>query len=382
MNGTELTAADLGRWQMRAGIAGGVALGLCGIGAAADPAQLWRSYLVGYLFWFGITLGCFALLMLHHMVGGGWGAVIRRLLESGTRTLPLMAVALLPVLLNLPSLYVWARPDALAHDPALEHKTFYLNVPFFLARTAFYFAVWLGLSHLLNKASALQDREGMAAGRGRLQTLSAPGLLLYGFTASFASVDWVMSLEPHWFSTIYGVIFMVGGALSTLAFVIVALLLMGDRKPISDTLKPSHFHDLGTLMFAFVMLWAYTCFSQFLIIWAGNIPEETPWYLRRFHGGWGWIAWGLVGFHFALPFLLLLVREYKRRVRVLAMVAGGMLLMRLVDLFWVVAPAFHENHLQVHWLDLAAPVGVGGIWIAYFLAQLRKRPLAPLEGSL
>ncbi len=382
MNGAASTLADLARFERRALIAGAAALALCVPGMLADPAQMLRSYLVAYLFWMGIALGCFALLMLHHMVGGGWGAVIRRLLESGTRTLPLMALLLAPVLLNLPKLYLWARPEVVSHDEVLLHKTAYLNVPFFLGRTAFYFAVWLALAWLLNRWSAEQDRAGIAAARSRLQAISAPGLLLFGLTVTFASIDWVMSLEPHWYSTIYGVIFMVGSALSTLAFVVIMLMLLSTRRPMSDTLRASHFHDLGNLMLAFVMLWAYTSLSQFLIIWMGNLPEETPWYLTRLNGGWGWVAAALVLFHFALPFLLLLARENKRRVRVLAGLAVAMLAIRLADIFWVVAPAFHEEHLKVHWLDLIAPVGVGGLWFAYFLRQLRSRPLEPLEGSL
>jgi hypothetical protein len=241
----------------------------------------------------------------------------------------------------------------------------------------FYFTVWLALAYFLNKWSAEQDLAPSPSLKTRLRNLSGPGLVLWGLTITFASVDWVMSLEPHWFSTIYGAIFMVGQALATLAFVIIALMVLADREPFRDFLKPSHFHDLGNLMFAFVMLWAYVVFSQFLIIWAGNLPEETPWYVRRLNGGWGWIALSLVVFQFALPFLLLLVRENKRRIGVLASIAGIILAMRLLDLYWVVTPAFYQNRIHIHWMDVAAPVAIGGIWIAAFVWQLKKRPLLP-----
>ncbi len=379
MNG--YTAVDFDRFQRRAGAAGILALAACAAGAAGSPDQFFRSYLFAYLFWIGIALGCFAIVMLHHLVGGSWGVVIRRLLESGAGTLPLMAVLILPLLAGLPRLYVWARPEAVAGDELLRHKAPYLNVPFFLGRLAFYFAVWIMLAHLLNKWSEEQDRTLSPRVKARLQLLSGPGLVLYGLTVTFASVDWVMSLEPHWFSTIYGILFMTGEALATLAFVILALLVLVRRKPMADVLRPAHFHDLGNLMLAFVMLWAYVCFSQFLIIWSGNLPEEIPWYLRRLDGGWAWVAVALLVFHFALPFVLLLSRQNKQRLEILAGIAGGVLLVRLVDLFWMVMPAFHPGGFRVHWMDLLMPVGIGGLWLAAFVWRLKRRPLLPAEGG-
>ncbi|HXG33601.1 MAG TPA: hypothetical protein VNJ11_09560 [Bryobacteraceae bacterium] len=379
MNG--YTPADFDRFQRRAGAAGILALVACAAGAAGSPDQFFRSYLFAYLFWIGIALGCFAIVMLHHLVGGSWGVVIRRLLESGAGTLPLMAVLILPLLAGLPRLYVWARPEAVAGDELLRHKAPYLNVPFFLGRLVFYFAVWIVLAHLLNKWSEEQDRTLSPQVKARLQLLSGPGLVLYGLTVTFASVDWVMSLEPHWFSTIYGILFMTGEALATLAFVILALLVLVRRKPMADVLRPGHFHDLGNLMLAFVMLWAYVCFSQFLIIWSGNLPEEIPWYLRRLDGGWAWVAVALIVFHFALPFVLLLSRQNKQRLEILAGIAGGVLLVRLVDLFWMVMPAFHPGGFRVHWMDLLMPVGIGGLWLAAFVWRLKRRPLLPAEGG-
>jgi hypothetical protein len=373
MNGTEYTFHSVSKAQRTALAVGGIALAACVLGAMASPAQFFQSYLVAYLFWVGIALGCFAIVMLHNLVGGGWGMVIRRLLESGTKTLPLMAALVVPLLFGLRYLYLWARPEVVAGDELLQHKSPYLNVPFFLGRTAFYFAVWLLLSYLLNKWSD----NGLP--QGRAKSLSGPGILVYGLTVTFASVDWVMSLEPHWFSTIYGVIFIVGQALASLAFLIVVLMMLARTEPMAGALKPSHFHDLGNLMLAFVMLWAYVAFSQYLIIWSGNLPEELPWYVKRLRGGWGWFAGALIVLHFALPFLLLLARANKRRLGMLAAIAGGMIVMRLVDLYWIVTPAFHGKQLHLHWMDLLAPVGVGGVWLAVFLGNLKKHPLLPAE---
>ena len=359
---------------------GAAGLAVCLIGAFINPDQFFRSWLVAYLYWAAIPLGCFALLMLHHMVGGAWGIVIRRLLESGTRTIPLLAVLVLPILAQLPRLYLWARPGVMETDHLLHEKAAYLNIPFFLGRTAFYFAIWIFLSWLLNKWSQQQEN-GDAGAKGKLQQLAGPGLILYGLTVTFAVVDWVMSLEPHWYSTIYGMIFMIGQALATIAFVVIALRLLSDRRPMSDLLKPSHFHDLGNLMLAFVMLWAYTNISQFIIIWSGNLPEETPWYYTRLNGGWGAIAVVLVVLHWAIPFLILLVRKNKQQAKILASLAVFMLFMRLVDLIWVVAPSFHEHGISLHWLDLAAPVAVGGLWVGFFTWQLGRRSLEPLEAA-
>jgi len=364
------------RVQSRSLIIGLTALAIAMAGAFLSPKQFLRSYLVAYLFWVGIALGSAAIVMLHHLVGGRWGFVIRRMLESATKTLPLMALLSLPIFFGARQLYAWALPG---NDHAVDHKSLYLNLPFFVIRSLIYFGSWIVLAYFLNKWSAEQDRTAERSITRRLQLLSGPGLLLYGLTVTFASIDWVMSLEPHWFSTIYGILFMVGQALSTLAFVTAILMLLSPYPPISEVVTPDHFHDLGNLMLAFVMLWAYVAFSQFLIIWSGNLPEEIPWYLSRLRGGWQWIALFLFLFHFLVPFLLLLARATKRRMRVLSGLAISMIVMRLVDLFWMVSPAFHPHGLYVHWMDFITPVAIGGLWVAMFVWQLKARPLLPLH---
>ena len=374
MNDAARETVGLARAERGALVVGASGLAACLVGGVLSPAQLFRSWLVGYLFWIAIALGSLALLMLHHMVGGNWGYVIRRQLEAATRTLPLMAALAAPLVAGIHQIYSWSHPGHVSPS-----KSLYLNVPFFVARTAIYFAAWMTLAFFLNRMSREQDRTGDPGIARRLQLVSGPGLVVYGLTVTFASVDWVMSLEPHWFSTIYGMLFMVGQALTTLAFVIAALWLLAGREPLAGVVTPGHFHDLGNLMLAFVMLWAYLAVSQFLIIWSGNLPEEIPWYLARLRGGWQRIALVLVLFHFAAPFLLLLQRGIKKRMRAIGTLALAVLALRLVDLYWMVAPAFHPTGLRVHWLDLAAPAGIGGLWVWFFLRRLQAQPMLPLH---
>jgi hypothetical protein len=373
--------AEFDALQKRAAIVGALA-SLAGIaGLASDPLQFYRSYLVAWLFWLGIGLGSLAIVMLHRMTGGSWGFAIRRLLESGMRTLPLLAVLFVPIAIGMTRLYPWTDEAAVAHDPILQHKAVYLNSSFFLARTAIFFAVWIGSAALMLRLSGRADRTGDSRHDRRARFFSGPLVAVYGVSMTLAAVDWAMSLEPHWFSTMYGVIFVVGQALSTLAFALVASSWLQRREPFRRWLSADHFHDLGNLTFAFLLLWAYASFSQFLIIWSGDVGEETPWYLARTRGGWQAVALALVVLHFALPFLLLLWRRIKRDTSVLPYVALLLLAMRFVDLFWLVGPAFHPEGLSVHWLDLVLPVAIGGIWLAFFVHHLKGRPLLSLQDA-
>ena len=369
--------------QRRAWLVGAAGVVLALLGVWLNLAQFFRAYLVAYLFWSGLSLGCLALLMLHHVVGGAWGAMIRRVLEAGTRTLPLMVVLFVPLLYGLTTLYSWSRPEVVAHDVLLQHKSAYLNVPFFVQRAAAYFAIWLIVMFFLNHWSRQQERVAGAPQerpvQRRLRLLSAPGLMLYVLTVTFAAVDWVMSLEPHWYSTLYGVVILVGQMLAALALAIVLITQLAEAPPVSTVLTPQHLHDLGNLLLAFVMLWAYIGFSQFLIIWAGNLPEEVPWYIHRTQGGWEWLGRFVLLLHFGLPFVVLLSRTSKRRAQVLGRLAAGLLVMHLLELFWLVLPAFSPSSLAIHWLDVGLPIGMGGLWMAVFVWQLQRRALLPLH---
>jgi hypothetical protein len=379
---------QLSRRALYVGIAG---LAVSAILAFFNVEQFFRSYLLAYVFWIGIVLGCLAILMVQHMSGGAWGLVIRRVLEAATRTFLPMALLFIPLAVGQKFIYIWANPEAAAGNPVLvrllEHKEPYLNIPFFLARVAFYFLVWIGVTYFLNKWSLEQDRTGDRRITRKMQVLSGPGLVLYGLTVTFASIDWVMSLEPEWFSTIYGILFMGGQGVSAMAFIIAVLVLLKNRKPFSEILAPRHFHDLGKLLLAFIMLWAYFSFSQFLIIWSGNLPEEIPWYIRRLQGPFKWVGLVLVIFHFALPFMMLLSRDLKRNARRLAVLAVAVIIVRLVDLYWLIAPEFHHGEFHLHLLDIIVPIGLGGIWVWFFCRQLKNRPLLPvgdpeLEGAI
>jgi hypothetical protein len=368
--------------RIERGAAAAAALGLlgCAVGFFTSGDQFYRSYLFAYLFWAGLAVGCLSITMINHLTGGLWGLLVRRPLEAGTRTFGLLAVLFLPVALGLGRLYPWVHPG---EDEALREKALYLNVPFFLGRTVFYFAVWMTLAHLLGKWSLELDKGESRELSRRLRGLSGGGLVLLGLTITFSSVDWAMSLAPHWFSTIYGILFMVGQALSALAFVIALVALLANEHPVSEAARPATLQDLGKLLLAFTMLWAYVNLSQFLIAWSGNVAEETPFYVRRLQGGWQWAGLALVAFHFVLPFVLLLSRDLKRNANLLGALASGVLLVRLLDLFWLIGPDLtghgHEAPaFALHWLDVAAPVGLGGLWLLLFVRQLRARPLLPL----
>ncbi len=380
-----VTRADvpaIARLQQRAMILALVGLVAGAIGAFTDRDQFFQSWLIGFLFCLGMTLGCLGLLMLQHLSGGQWGLVGRRVFEAAARTLPLLALFFVPILFAMPTLFLWARPDVVEKDKILLAKAPYLNVPFFTGRAVVYFAFWILCAWLLTKWSAAQDRGEEAvdpAGMVRFRTLSAPALLILVLSITFASTDWVMSLDPHWYSTIFGLLTTAGYGLSALAFTIAVLATVGASGELAGHLTPRHFHDLGKLLFAFTMLWAYLSFSQFLIIWSGNLPEEIPWYIERMRGGWGVVAIALVLGHFALPFLLLLSRDLKRSSRWLARVAVFIIMMRLVDIIWLVAPVFEPHGFPIHWMDVAVPAGLAGVWLFLFARHLRNHPLMPLN---
>ncbi|MDQ6705433.1 MAG: hypothetical protein M3Z85_05655 [Acidobacteriota bacterium] len=371
-------SGDLRGWQSKSLIVGVIGLLLCIVGFVLDRQQFFRSYLIGFFFWMGMGLGCMGLLMMHHLSGGAWGMVIRRPLESGTRGVYLMIPLFLPLVLGMGTLYSWTRPDA-AHDAVLQAKSFYLNQPFFFARIVFYFLIWGVMVFLLNKWSIDQDRGGPMPWANKLESFSGPGLVVYALTITFASVDLLMSLDPHWFSTVYGLLVMIGQGLSALAFMIAVIVLLATRPPLSNVITRRHLHDLGKLLLAFVMLWAYLSFSQLIIIWSGNLPEEIPWYVNRFNGGWLYVGWVLLLFHFVLPFLMLLSQRLKKNPKKLLFVAVWVIIIRLVDVFWLVEPNFDKGALRLHWMDLAAPIGIGGVWIWWFLRQLQQQPLLPVN---
>jgi len=369
--------AAVGRLQTLGLIAGGIGLVLSVLGFVLSRDYFFRGYLVGWVYWTGLSLGCLAIAMVGHLSGGDWAVVIRRVLEAGSRVLPWMLLLFIPIALGMPNLYEWARPEASA-DPILKLKQAYLNRDFFLVRQIVYFAIWSALAFSLSRLSRRQDNGGDASLLGRMRVISAPGLIIYCLTVTFASVDWLMSLQPHWFSTIYGFYLIASQGLLAFAFLIVMALFLSRSEPMAGIYQPRHFHDWGKLMFAFVMIWAYFSYSQWLITWAGNLPEEISFFLPRVRGGFGWVAILIVLFHFTVPFALLLSRDLKRNARTVGLVALGLMFMRWVELFWQVEPAFHERHAAFDWLYLAAPLFIGGVWLFCFASTLKSRPLLPI----
>ncbi len=344
--------------------------------AFIQPQQFYRAYLLGFMLWLGVALGSMAILMIRHLTGGGWGMVIRRILGAAMRTVPLLAVLFIPILLGLGYLYPWAQDLEGASAQLLRIHEKYLYPSFFFYRAIFYFAIWNLLSFLLSKWSKETDHPGSPDHTDRFKAIAGPGLILYGFTISFAAIDWVMSLDPSWISTIFGLVVLIGQVLSAMCFAVVVERILFDYKPMSEMLKPDFVHDHGKWMLAFTMVWAYFNFSQWLIIWAGNLPPEITFYMTRLHGGWASIGLILVIFGFAVPFAILLSRPFKRNIHKLVWLAVWMLLIRYVDMFWIIEPNFSKT-LSVTLADIVVPIAIGGFWLSYFFYNLGALPLLP-----
>jgi hypothetical protein len=366
-------------FQTKALVVGIVCLVITLIELFLHPTQFFRSYLFGVVFWLGIGLSLMGILMLQHLVVGKWGFALRRPLESGARTLMWFWPFFVPVVLGMHYLYIWTHPAAVAADPALQMKHFYLNVPGYIIRQIVYFVLWIILAYFLTRWSGQQDETADPDLVRRMRNLSGPGLAIYGFTVSFAGFDWVMSLQPHFFSTIYGMMFVVTEAVGGMAFITLAAYFISKRWPMNELVQPSQFHDFGNLLLVFTLLWAYLGFDQFLIIWSGNLQNEIPWYVSRINRHWAGIAIGLVVLHFAVPFLLLLQRFITFRKQYLAGVAGLMFVMSIVDLFWLMQPSYEKVGPEFHWCDWVALIGLGGIFLAIYCSQLKRKPLVPLH---
>ena len=377
----ERPAAEISRLGSRSLVLGVVGLAAAAGGYAAAGDAFWQSYLIAYIFWIGLTLGSLAVLMVQYLSGGAWGLVSRRILEASTRTLPLMALLFVPIWLNLAKIYPWVAPDPGNEKlmEAIHLKGAYLNPQFFGLRAILFFVIWGALIFVLNKWSREQDEhETMLPGPmdRRFRVISGPGLVLYVLTITFMSVDWIMSLDPSWYSTIFGILTLGGQGLSTMAFTILVMAMLVRFRPMSEVADAKKFHDLGKLMFAFVMLWAYFSVSQLLIIWSANLPEEIPFYLARLNGPWYPVSVALLLGQFVLPFLLLLSASFKRNPKVVKWIALFILVMRVVDITWTIGPVFRLGS-GLSWVDFAVVLAMGGLWLFLFFRNLAGRALLP-----
>ena len=346
-------------------------------GAFISPKDFFQSYLLGYVFWFHIALGHLAILLIHHLAGGRWAFVPRRFFETGATTIPVMALFFIPILVGMQYLYPWTNAELVAESHLLEYKAgWWLNVPFFIGRTVLYFAIWIGLALILSKLSLKQDETGDPNISERLKRISALGMILAVLSSTFAAYDWMMSADPLWYSSMYGVIFMGGQAIIAIATAILLLRYMSLRdEKLGEQATIYIFNDLGNFLLAFTSFWAYVSFSQYLILWSANLPETITWYVTRGNGGWQYVAMFLALFGFIIPFLILLSRRNKRNIKMLMALASLAIVMRFVDLFWILIPTYYPEGFHIHWLNIVVPVGIGGVFIALYIWQLKGKSL-------
>jgi hypothetical protein len=367
------------RVQTPALAVGVISVAIAAFGWFSNAPAFYKAWLPAFLFWFMIAAGALGVLMLQYVTGGEWGVLIRRPLGAAARTIPLFLLFGIPVALGLQHIYVWANHEVVAHDPLLQKKELWLNPTAWIVRALVYFALWSLWAWRVRLLSLDFAKTRSPYTELSRRKWAASGLLMIVLTLTFASIDWVMSLEPKWYSSMFGISFTVGAGLSAFAFVTFFLTLLSGTRAMTNILRPQHFRDLGNLMLAFTMLWAYTNFSQFLLIWYGNIKEETPYYLKRMHGAWGWMAAVLVLFHFFLPFFMLLMRDIKDRPKTIAIVTLILLAMRFVDIYWLVGPAHFGEHFHFSWITLFAFLGIGGLWLWAFIAQLKGQTIIPIH---
>ena len=349
----------------------------CLIGWFIAPRDFFVAYLFGDFFFLGLSLGSLALLMIHHLTAGDWGYALRRFLESAVGNLPLLALLFVPVFFGLAQLYPWRHPTVVAADETLRETQIYLNAPGFVLRTAIVFAIWIIMARQLLKWSSEQDATASLEPTRKMRTLSGPGLVIYPVTMTFAAVDWLMSMEAGWYSTMFPVLICIGQILSALALMILLLVCVAHSSPLGPLASEENFHKLGNLLLAFTMMWAYLAFGQLLVIWSGNLPHEISWYLHRISDGWKWIAIFIALFHFFLPFFLLLMRPAKKRRRILASIAACVFAAHVVASWWTIAPSVYTKHFYLGWLAPAAFLGIGGIYSFAFLKNLERRRLVP-----
>jgi len=367
---------SFGKIALATGITG-TALSIAGY--FADSHQFIASWLMAFSTWVTIALGALFFVMLQHTTAAVWSVVTRRAAEAMSRTLPLLLLFFIPLLLGAHTLYHWSHAEEVATDQLLAWKSPYLNLGFFSVRGLLFFAIWILLAWLLSKHSLAQDTDHDPKRSITLRKLSAAGMFLFAFSVTFAAFDWLMSLEPHWYSTIFGVYVFTGGFLAALAFLTVTFLLLKRGGTLAKEITTEHYHDFGRLMFAFTVFWAYIGGSQYYLIWYANIPEETVWYAARWDNGWHIVSLLLIVLHFLVPFFVLIFHRMKRSGSVLLGVALLLLVMHAVDMYWLVMPTFKGGTPLPSWMDFTALPGIGGFVLWLFWRRFTAHPAVPLH---
>jgi hypothetical protein len=362
-----------------AGFIGGLALLLCIAGFWRSPKEFYQSYLFAYLYWVGFSVGGLGILLLNNVVGGRWGVTTRSFLLAAARTLPAMLLLFIPFFFGMRHIWPWADPSKVSTDAFLWHKRHYMNIPFFWIRVAFYFAIFLFFTFRMRSMADQQDATGDPVWASRMRRFSAPGLLVFVFVATFAYIDWVLSTDNQFYSTVYGAMLLIGNILQTFALVITVLILASKNGRFGGRVNSNLLHDLGNLMFAFTIFWTYLSVSQLIIIWPADLPQEIAWYLDRVRGSWKVIAATVSLIMFAIPFLALLSQARKQTPHRLIRVAVWLMIAKAIDLFWIIEPTYRKTGLTLYWTDFAAFVGVGGVWLYLYLGYLQSRPLLPLH---
>ncbi|MCK5124679.1 MAG: hypothetical protein KAR42_00340 [candidate division Zixibacteria bacterium] len=369
---------DKGRFGSITLIVGIIGLILSCVGWFTDSQQFYFSYLTAFVFWLTIALGGLFFVLLHHLVGAKWSIVIRRFGESIMMVIPLMAILFIPLLFGLHELYLWMNSEVVASDHLLQGKSGYLNLNFFVVRAVLYFVIWTVLAFLLNKYSLQQNQNPSPEQIKKFRIISAPGMILFAVTLTFASFDWLMSLDAHWFSTIFGVYIFSGSFLSLLCVVTLVVIRLQSNGVLKEAITKEHYHDLGKLMFAFIIFWGYMAFSQYFLIWYGNIPEETIWFLHRWEGSWKSVSMLIVYGHFVIPFFVLFPQVTKRNKAVMTVMSIWILVMHWVDIYWLVMPTLHHHGYHLSWIDLATFIGIGGLFLHLFWRIFTAHPLVPV----
>jgi len=351
----------------------------CALLGAGNPKQFFFSWLVSFLFFLSLAVGALFFVLIQYAAQGGWSVVLRRIGETTFATVPVMAALFVPLLFGLQDLFSWSVPGAAEHDALLQWKAPFLNVPFFLIRAVLYFGIWSFIAILYYRGSRGQDVTGDPAVSARLRKFAGPGIIVLALTSTFASVDWIMSLTPHWYSTMFGVYFFAGSFVGFIALLSVVAAAMRGAGLLDTVITAEHLQDLGKFLFAFTIFWTYIAFSQFFLIWYGNLPEETIWYRARMEGSWLTVSILLMAGHFAVPFFYLMGRAVKRRNTTLAVGGAWLLVMHFVDLYWQVMPTLHPDGFRPSVLDVAAFLAIGGCFVAAASWLLRRQALVPMR---